>query len=54
MFYQWYSSHKHTTYSTISVSVTWPSESTVGSKTCVTSIQEVSVGQKSFIWISKK
>jgi hypothetical protein len=42
------------TFGRIPVSITWSFESTMGSETSVTSIQKVSVGQKSLIWVSQK
>lgn len=38
----------------VAVGITWSFESTMGSETSVTSIEEVSVGQKSLIWVPQK
>jgi len=46
--------NKYMKFGTVPVSITWPFESTIGSETSVTSIQEVSVGKKSLIWVPQK
>ena len=42
------------TFGTVPVGITWSFESIMGSETSVTSIEEVSVGQKSLIWVPQK
>lgn len=46
--------NKFMKYGTVPVSITWSFKSTMGSETSVTSIEEVSVGQKSLIWVPQK
>jgi len=46
--------NKFMTFGTAHVDITWSFESTMGSETSVTSIEEVSVGQKSLIWVPQK
>ena len=46
--------NKFMKFGTVPVTITWSFESTMRCETSVTSIEEVSIGQKSLIWVPQK